>query len=194
MTVEQQSEFPGGIQEMVKFIHTNLKYPSGAPEGDVSVKVQTKFVVDTTGKLMNFSIEKSSGNALLDQEALRLLKTMPNWTPARMNGKKILCYFNLPIGFRVKESIDNKARNSRGTYLDNYEKANKFFEEKDFAKAKEHFLKAYNANNFNVDLATNLGTSYIKLDKKDSACVVWDKAKKELASIQAEKWIKEFCN
>lgn len=101
--VEEQAEFPGGIAEMQKFIQKNLQYPSMAREAGLSGKCFLKFVVNETGSISNVEILKGvPGCQDCDKEAIRVVKAMPAWKPAKMTGKSVKCYFNLPISFKIQ--------------------------------------------------------------------------------------------
>lgn len=97
-TVEQMPEYPGGIREMYGFIGKNLKYPTRAQKANVSGKVFAKFVVEPDGSLGNVQILKGIGFGC-DEEAERVLKSMPKWNPGKQNGRKVRVYFTMPISF-----------------------------------------------------------------------------------------------
>ncbi len=101
--VEEQAEFPGGTAEMVKFIQKNLQYPAMAREAGISGKCFLKFVVNETGNISNVEVLKGvPGCPDCDKEAIRVVKSMPAWKPAKMTGKSVKCYFNLPISFTIR--------------------------------------------------------------------------------------------
>ncbi len=99
--VEQQAEFPGGRDELMKYLMKNIRYPEEARDLNISGKVYLMFVVSTTGKISNVKIKKSV-NLPIDAEAYRVVKNMPDWTPAYVNGKPVNSYFALPINFRLQ--------------------------------------------------------------------------------------------
>lgn len=101
--VEENAEFPGGIAEMAKFIQKNLQYPSMAREAGISGKCFLKFVVNEDGDISNVEVLKGvSGCPDCDREAIRVVKSMPKWKPAKMTGRAVKCYFNLPISFKIQ--------------------------------------------------------------------------------------------
>jgi protein TonB len=101
--VEEQAEFPGGIAAMSDFIRKNLQYPTMAREAGISGKCFLKFVVNETGSISNVEILKGvPGCQDCDKEAIRVVKAMPAWKPAKMTGKSVKCYFNLPISFKIQ--------------------------------------------------------------------------------------------
>ena len=100
MIVEQMPQFPGGEQEMMKFISENLKYPGKAQEAGVSGKVIVNFVVGKDGKITQIKVVRGIGSGC-DEEAIRVLQKMPPWTPGMMGGKAVPVYFTFPITFRL---------------------------------------------------------------------------------------------
>ena len=101
--VEENAEFPGGLSEMAKFIQKNLQYPAMAREAGISGKCFLKFVVNENGDISNVEILKGvSGCPECDKEAIRVVKSMPKWKAAKMTGRSVKCYFNLPISFKIQ--------------------------------------------------------------------------------------------
>ncbi|MFZ5553231.1 MAG: energy transducer TonB [Bacteroidota bacterium] len=99
--VEEAPEYPGGFSEMEKFIEKNRTYPLLAKEMRVTGKVCVKFTINTTGEILNPVIIKSA-DKLLENEALRLVKSMPRWQPGSINGKKADFEFILPVHFYLR--------------------------------------------------------------------------------------------
>lgn len=103
MFVEQMPEFPGGQEAMMKFISKNVKYPENAKENNVEGKVLLKFVISNQGEIRDIEvINKIKYGYGLEEEAIRVLKKMPRWTPGKQNGKPVNVYFTLPISFKLK--------------------------------------------------------------------------------------------
>lgn len=98
--VEKMPEFPGGEKKMNKFIQKNIIYPPKARlEGRGGISYIT-FVVEKDGSLSDIKVLKgASGGTDLDEEALRVIKSMPKWKPGKQNGKKVRAVYNLPIRF-----------------------------------------------------------------------------------------------
>jgi TonB family protein len=95
-------EFPGGIQEMMKFIKANLKYPYPALISKTEGKVFIGFIIDPNGNLLNPTIVKGIGYGC-DEEALRIIKSMPRWTGGKQNGNQISFRKSLPIRFKFPD-------------------------------------------------------------------------------------------
>jgi len=98
--VEQQPEYPGGMEAMAKFIGKNLKYPSTARRMGVDGKVFVQFVVDKEGKISDVQVIKGV-SADCDKEAVRVVQMMPAWKPGKQNGKAVKARFVLPIRFKL---------------------------------------------------------------------------------------------
>jgi len=134
--VEKMPQFPGGEKELLKYIGQNLKYPVIAQENRIQGMVIIRFVVNSTGKVVNAMVIKSIMNNVnmidevvavgygvkkatnenvtepiqtqpgtdmkpLEKEAIRLVNSIPDFTPGEMNGKKVAVYYTLPINFKM---------------------------------------------------------------------------------------------
>ncbi len=101
--VEQMPEFPGGAQEMMKYIQKNVHYPEIEKEANISGKCFIKFVVETDGSISNVEVLKGvAGGPGCDKEAVRVVKSMPKWNIGKQNGRPVRVYFNVPIIFRLQ--------------------------------------------------------------------------------------------
>jgi len=99
--VEQMPEFPGGQTELVNFLVKSIQYPDESKKKGIQGKVFVGFVIDKKGSVLNTKIERGV-DPLLDAEALRVVNSMPNWTPGKEKGKKVAVQFTLPISFRLQ--------------------------------------------------------------------------------------------
>ena len=97
--VQQQPKFPGGTSEMYKWLGNNIKYPEEAKKEDVCGKVIVDFVITKTGKTDKVRVVRGLHPAL-DEEAVRVIKAMPAWTPGKQNGQPVNVSYTLPITFR----------------------------------------------------------------------------------------------
>ncbi|MCX6230618.1 MAG: TonB family protein [Bacteroidetes bacterium] len=96
--VEQNPDFPGGEAEMQKFLHNNIKYPAIAREAGIEGTVYVTFVVSRSGKISNIKILRGIGGGC-DDEAIRVIRLMPEWKPGKQNGQAVPVQFNMPIKF-----------------------------------------------------------------------------------------------
>ena len=98
--VEQQPSFPGGQGAMFSYISNNLRYPQKAAENAVEGRVSVKFIVEKDGSISNVEVNRSD-DADLDNEAIRVIKSMPKWNPAKQDGTEVRAYYNVPVTFRL---------------------------------------------------------------------------------------------
>lgn len=99
--VDIPAEFPGGINKARQFIANNIKYPDEAVENGVNGTVQVKFTIELDGSISNITILRKLGYGC-DEEVIRVLKRMPKWSPAQLNGKNVRSYFTMPVSFRTE--------------------------------------------------------------------------------------------
>ena len=99
-TVEQMPEYPGGMQAMIEFLQTNMKYPEDAAKQKVEGRVMVQFVVETDGSVSDVHVAKQVFPSL-DAEAIRVVQAMPKWTPGKNGGQVVRVKYNLPIVFRM---------------------------------------------------------------------------------------------
>lgn len=90
--------FPGGEDALYQFLSENTRYPAKATKQNASGTVRVIFMVDTDGSLKDLKIKKP-GNEHLDEEALRVVGSMPNWMPGKEDGVAIKVYFAVPLRF-----------------------------------------------------------------------------------------------
>lgn len=101
--VEVMPEYPGGVSEMISFFSKSAKYPKEARKKGWVGKSYLNFIVNEKGEITLPKIVKSSGYDILDEEALRVIKSMPNWSPGSQNGKNVLVSINVPFNFTLND-------------------------------------------------------------------------------------------
>lgn len=99
---EVQPEFPGGTTAMLQWIQQNMRYPQSALDEGIQGRVFVQFIVEKDGSLTDIKVLRSIDTAL-SNEALRLVRAMPKWTPAKINGQPVRFRFTMPITFRLPE-------------------------------------------------------------------------------------------
>ena len=99
-TAEQLPAFPGGPEALQKFLSKELHYPETALRRGLSGRVYVRFIVTEEGHLQDAEVVKGLGGGL-DEEALRLVRIMPWWTPARISGQPVRLSYTMPITFRA---------------------------------------------------------------------------------------------
>ena len=96
-------EFPGGQQALDNYVNNHIKYPQDAIDNDVTGIVRVSFIVDENGHITKAKlINPQRVGQGLDEEALRVVKTMPEWKPGTLHGKKVKTRLELPISFQVE--------------------------------------------------------------------------------------------
>ncbi|MDR2511848.1 MAG: energy transducer TonB [Bacteroidales bacterium] len=100
---QEYAAYPGGEGARMEFLRNNLHYPAIAIEIGAQGTVYLRFIVEKDGSLSNVEVVRGIG-AGCDEEALRVAKLMPKWTPGKNNGLPVRSYFSMPIKFTLKNS------------------------------------------------------------------------------------------
>ena len=98
----KEPAYPGGYEELFKFILANIKYPPEAMKKNLQGKVLVSFNVTTDGSITDIEVKQGLGSGC-DEEALRVIKLMPKWNPGEKDGKPVKCGMILPIQFKLEE-------------------------------------------------------------------------------------------
>ncbi|MDC2615029.1 MULTISPECIES: energy transducer TonB [Bacteroides] len=101
VSVEVMPEFIGGTAALMKYLSSNIKYPTISQETGSQGKVIVQFVVDKDGTISNPEVVRGV-DPYLDKEAIRVISSMPKWTPGVQNGKKVRVKFTVPVSFRLQ--------------------------------------------------------------------------------------------
>jgi len=107
---EQLPQFPGGEEALMIFLRDNIQYPTECKEKRIQGRVIVKFIIDETGKIICPFIQRHL-HPLMDIEALRIVKLMPDWRPASNNGIPSKMCSSLPITFKLDAKDLKKGRN-----------------------------------------------------------------------------------
>lgn len=99
--VEQMPVFPGGEAALMKWLSNNIQYPPAAMENNVQGRVVVQFVVTKTGAIGEVKVVRSVDRDL-DNEAIRVCKKLPKFTPGRMNGQAVNVWYTLPVQFKLQ--------------------------------------------------------------------------------------------
>lgn len=99
--VEQQPLFPGGPAALMKYLSENTKYPVVAQENGVQGRVTVQFVVEKDGSISDVRVLRGVDPSL-DKEAVRVVKSMPRWTPGKQNGITVRVNYRVPVLFRLQ--------------------------------------------------------------------------------------------
>ncbi len=99
--VEEMPTFPGGDQALLEFMGKNTKYPPLARENGLQGIVVVTFVVDEKGNINNVQVLRGIGGGC-DEEAIRVVKSMPPWKPGKQRGLPVRVQYNLPFRFTLR--------------------------------------------------------------------------------------------
>lgn len=97
--VDILAEFPGNVRS---YLASKLNYPDQAREAGIEGRVVVRFIVDEQGNISGATVVRSVGGGC-DEEALRVISSMPRWKPAKLNGQVVKSYFSLPIKFTLED-------------------------------------------------------------------------------------------
>lgn len=100
-SVEQDPQFPGGQEALLKWVADHLRYPSVAQENGIQGRVVVQFVVTKTGAVGQVKVVRGK-DPDLDKEAVRVVKALPKFTPGKMNGHPVNVWYTLPITFKLQ--------------------------------------------------------------------------------------------
>ena len=100
-SVEQDPQFPGGQAALLKWVTDHIKYPAVAQENGIQGRVTVQFVVTKNGTVGQVKVVRGK-DPDLDKEAIRVVKSLPKFTPGKMNGHPVNVWYTLPITFRLQ--------------------------------------------------------------------------------------------
>ncbi len=100
--VENQPEFPGGMQALGNYLAENIRYPTAAQKANAEGRVFVSFIVTKTGEITDVNLLKGIGFGA-DEEAIRVVQNMPRWKPATQSGHVVNVKYNLPINFQLED-------------------------------------------------------------------------------------------
>ncbi len=100
-SVEQMAQFPGGEAALMSWVANHINYPATAQENGVQGRVVVQFVVKKDGSIGDVKVVRSK-DPDLDKEAVRVVKTFPNFIPGKMNGQPVNVWYTLPVSFKLQ--------------------------------------------------------------------------------------------
>lgn len=99
--IEEMASFPGGSAALMQYIAQNLRYPNIQGDCNIQGRVIVGFTVNEDGTLSDIKVMKSI-SPTFDEEAIRVVKSMPKWNPAKRNGKAVKTKYTVPVTFRLE--------------------------------------------------------------------------------------------
>lgn len=201
---EKMPEFPGGNVALAQYIGMNIHYPPMAFESGASGKAYVKFIVDTSGKIQSPEIIKSSGNKELNDEALRVVRGMPNWNPGIDSGRKVNVSINLPIKFGgvvtsdknpFEKKLSPAEQEKHDKAMRYYYDGHKLDQQGKFDKALEKFDLSLVSEPDNKFALYDKARMHLNMGQKDLACATWNKMKGlNIRPDEVEEALKKNCN
>lgn len=116
--VQEAPRFPGGEAEIYKFLSKNTRYPAKAAQNNIQGRVVVQFVIEKDGSIGEVKIVRSV-DPDLDKEAMRVIKSMPKFTPGKQNGQNVRCWYNIPVSFKLGQSAAEQPEESGPTSISN---------------------------------------------------------------------------
>lgn len=154
--LDNEPEYPGGINGLMTFLSQNIVYPSTAMENGIQGRVLVKFVVTKTGDVANAEVVKSV-DPPLDAEALRVVRLLKGFTPGILDGKKVDVWYTLPISFKLQDDAPQEIAQWDTVEIDSvgYRQMMDLGlaseRENNLAHATAYFKEAYHINPYSID-------------------------------------------
>lgn len=181
--VQEMPEFPGGHKGIIEYFENKLKYPALAKEKKVTGSVLVRFIIDTTGMVRKSWVVRGIGFGC-DEEAMRLINSMPRWIPGKDSGKVVSLYYNLPVKFALKNNVVSDAAAFKQGMM--------FMQKGEYTESIKSFTEALTINPKNSKSLLYRGGVYYKLKDSDNACNDWGRAT-ELGNKEAANLSKKHC-
>ncbi len=102
--VEKKPRFPGGEKELLKYVSRNIRYPLEAQKNNIQGRVVVQFVVKNDGSIGPVRVIRHN-DPLLDEEAVRVVKSLPSFIPGELNGEPVSVWYTLPVSFKLKDDV-----------------------------------------------------------------------------------------
>lgn len=97
---DRMPSFPGGFDKLMDFMKKTMRYPEDVRKENIQGRVILTFIVEKDGHLTDIKVAKSI-SPLLNEEAIRIVKSMPKWNPGMQDGMKVRVKYTLPISFKL---------------------------------------------------------------------------------------------
>jgi protein TonB len=107
VVVEEMPQFPGGDEALLRYLYSQLRYPSLALDSKIQGIVVVQFIIDEQGRIIQPKVVRELGGGC-DEEALRVVRGMPDWQPGKQRGRPVKVRYNLPIRFQLRTTTSNQ--------------------------------------------------------------------------------------
>jgi TonB family protein len=98
--IDESPMYPNGVKGILKFVSDNFKYPEEARQKGLEGKVYVSFLINPEGSLEGVEVVKSS-HEIFDPEAIRTVKAMDRWIPAKLKGEFVEFRYTIPIALKL---------------------------------------------------------------------------------------------
>lgn len=180
--VEQMPEFPGGAKALSKYLDSHAVYPKSAKTRHHQATVYVNFVVGSNGKLTDIKVVKNTF-ADLDSEAVRVVNSMPDWSPGKTNGTAVAVYYTIPIHFVFNEKSLVKSTVKRIEALIEQNKLDRAL------LYADSLLEAYDESSLAYRARADV---YYKMGKFNHACEDIERAKAK-GDLTLEDLVTKYC-
>lgn len=102
--VDQSGQFPGGLKEFYTYLAKAIRYPAQAVKENVQGKVFLTFVIEKDGSISHIIVLRGIGSGC-DEEAARVIKASPKWTPAMQGGQAVRQQYTMPVSFTLMKTM-----------------------------------------------------------------------------------------
>jgi len=171
--VEEMPQFKGGMNQLLLYLKENIQYPKAALKMGILGTVYVNFTVAKDGSLENINVIKEV-DPLLDKEAVRVVKSMPNWIPGKQKGKAVKVSYNLPVSFKLADGdkISKYPPEKIKQYKDSVQAIRKAEVENLLVADKTNNLKSNSINKISTYLFANSTFGWINCDRFVSASTI----------------------
>jgi TonB family protein len=169
MVVESMPEFPGGEKELFHYIMSNLNYPVAAYLNKVEGRGIINFTVEMDGKVSSARSYRPMGYGC-DQEAIRVIESMPDWKPGYQRGKPVRVGFNIPVTFAIDPDVKSNMDKAEKLYakaMDEYGKYN-------YPRTLELLEESLALHPYHIDALHLKGLALYKSGEYGKACEEWN--------------------
>lgn len=176
--VEDMPQFKGGVNQLYLYLNNNLVYPKAALRMGISGTVYVNFTVAKDGSLENVNVIKEV-DPLLDREAVRVVKSMPNWIPGKQKGKAVKVSYNLPVSFKLADGdkVSKYPPEKIKQYKDSVQAIRKAEVENLLEEDPTDYSKSNNINKISTYVFANSTFGWINCDRFVSASSINQKFK-----------------
>ncbi len=108
-SVEQMPRFPGGEAGLMRYLQSNINYPANAAKNNIGGRVILQFVVEKDGHIGEVKVVRSI-DPEIDAEAVRVVKSLPDFIPGRQDGEPVAVWYTIPVSFKVQSEPQSQSQ------------------------------------------------------------------------------------